>query len=142
TRGATSGDEGKLETSSSPATPDAPERAAVAAAIAEPPAGKSQARPPSADPARPKLVVGKTPGVLTDDHLAEAGRKVLRFHLARMVAREPGTREGTDNEELHGMRVATRRQRAAWRVFGDAFDQKRTARHPRRLRDVARDIGA
>ena len=32
------------------------------------------------------------------------------------------------------MRVATRRQRAAWRVFGDAFDPKRTARHRRRLR--------
>ena len=80
--------------------------------------------------------------MLTDDHLAEAGRKVLRFHLARMVAREAGTREGRDNEELHGMRVATRRQRAAWRVFGVAFDQKRTARHQRRLKEVARDLGA
>ena len=40
------------------------------------------------------------------------------------------------------MRVATRRQRAAWRVFGDAFDQKRTARHQRRLKAVARDLGA
>ena len=67
---------------------------------------------------------------------------MLRFHLARMVAREPGAREGTVNEELHGMRVATRRQRAAWRVFGDAFDQERTARHQRRLKEVARDLGA
>ena len=40
------------------------------------------------------------------------------------------------------MRVATRRQRAAWRVFGDAFDQKRTGRHQRRLKEVARDLGA
>ncbi|HEX7473373.1 MAG TPA: CYTH domain-containing protein, partial [Candidatus Limnocylindrales bacterium] len=47
------------------------------------------------------LVVGKTPGVLASDNVAEAGRKVLRFHLARMIAREPGTREGTDPEELH-----------------------------------------
>ena len=31
------------------------------------------------------------------------------------------------------MRVATRRQRAAWRVFGEAFDTKRTARHRKRL---------
>src|SRR5690349_10033641 len=45
---------------------------------------------------RPKLVVGKTPGVLADDHLAEAGRKVLRFHLARMIAKEAGTRTGED----------------------------------------------
>ena len=40
------------------------------------------------------------------------------------------------------MRVATRRQRAAWRVFGDAFDQERTARHQRRLKEVAHDLGA
>jgi CHAD domain-containing protein len=59
-----------------------------------------------------------------------------------MVAREAGTREGKDAEELHAMRVATRRQRAAWRVFGDAFDPKRTARHRRRLRLVAADLGA
>jgi CHAD domain-containing protein len=112
-----------------------------------------EVREPHADPtpvpvaapaakAEPRLTAGKTPGVLTDDHLAEAGRKVLRFHLARMVAREAGTREGRDNEELHGMRVATRRQRAAWRVFGVAFDQKRTGRHQRRLKEVARDLGA
>ena len=45
--------------------------------------------------------------------------------------RAPAT--GKDAEELHAMRVATRRQRAAWRVFGDAFDPKRTARYRRRL---------
>ncbi|HEY5630039.1 MAG TPA: CHAD domain-containing protein [Candidatus Limnocylindrales bacterium] len=90
----------------------------------------------------PRLTAGKTPGVLADDHIAEAGRKVLRFHLARMFAREAGTREGRDNEELHAMRVATRRQRAAWRVFGPAFDERRTRRHRQRLREVAADLGA
>ena len=90
----------------------------------------------------PRILVPKSPGVLADDHIAEAARKVLRFHLARMVAREAGTREGEDSEELHAMRVATRRQRAAWRVFGDAFDAKRTARHRKRLRLVAADLGA
>ena len=40
------------------------------------------------------------------------------------------------------MRVATRRQRAAWRVFGPAFDERRTRRHRQRLRDVAADLGA
>ena len=83
------------------------------------------------------LVVGKTPGVLPSDNVAEAGRKVLRFHLARMIAREPGTREGTDPEELHGMRVATRRQRAAWRVFGAWFRPDRTKRYRNGLREVA-----
>ena len=93
-------------------------------------------------PAPPRLVVPKSPGVLADDHLAEAGRKVIRFHLARMIAREAGMRDSHDPEELHAMRVATRRQRAAWRVFGGAFDHRYTNRYTRRLKLVARDLGA
>ena len=88
-----------------------------------------------------EIPVGKTPGVTADDLHAEAGRKVLRFHLARMIAREPGTREGKDPEELHAMRVSTRRMRAAWRVFGDGFRDERTARFRRRLRTVAARLG-
>ena len=90
----------------------------------------------------PALAVGKTPGVTRDDLLAEAGRKVLRFHLARMLAREEGTRTGLRIEDLHGMRVATRRMRAAWRVFGDGFRLDRTRRMRRRLRDLAARLGA
>ncbi|HZL14527.1 MAG TPA: CHAD domain-containing protein [Verrucomicrobiae bacterium] len=90
----------------------------------------------------PVLAVGKTPGVTRDDLLAEAGRKVLRFHLARMLAREEGTRTGVRIEDLHGMRVATRRMRAAWRVFGDGFRLDRTRRMRRRLRVLAARLGA
>ena len=89
-----------------------------------------------------RLVVGKTPGVTADDHVAEAGRKVMRFHLARMLAREAGTREGRDPEELHAMRVATRRQRAAWRVFGGSFRAGRTKRYRNGLREIASRLGA
>ncbi|MEO5939318.1 MAG: CHAD domain-containing protein, partial [Candidatus Limnocylindrales bacterium] len=74
--------------------------------------------------------------------VAEAGRKVLRFHLAKMIAKEAGTRDGSDPEDLHGMRVATRRQRAAWRVFGEAFRPDRTKKHRGRLREVAARLGA
>ena len=136
------------EDSPNPATePEAPRtvkpagrrRTKAKAAIA---VGADAGTAEAADDPRPHLVVGKTPGVLPDDHVAEAGRKVLRFHLARMIAREPGTREGVDPEQLHGMRVATRRQRAAWRVFGDAFRPDRTKRHRGRLREVAARLGA
>ena len=89
-----------------------------------------------------RLIVGKTPGVTADDHVAEAGRKVMRFHLARMLAREAGTREGKDPEELHAMRVATRRQRAAWRVFGASFRPGRTKRYRNGLREIASRLGA
>ncbi len=131
-----------------PAIPGAA-RPAVDPTAAGGPAGsipsEMPATPEPADeqrPEPPRILIPKSPGVLADDHLAEAGRKVLRFHLARMVAREPGAREGANPEELHGMRVATRRQRAAWRVFGDAFEPRRTSRHRKRLRRVAADLGA
>ena len=88
------------------------------------------------------LVVGKTPGVTAEDHIAEAGRKVMRFHLARMLAREAGTRAGVEPEELHAMRVATRRQRAAWRVFGSSFRPGRTKRYRNGLREIASRLGA
>jgi CHAD domain-containing protein len=93
-------------------------------------------------PSSDQLVVGKTPGVTADDHVAEACRKVLRFHLARMIVREAGVRSGADLEDVHAMRVATRRQRAAWRVFGAAFRPGRTKRHRAELRDVAARLGA
>jgi len=88
-----------------------------------------------------RLVVGRTPGVTSDDHIAEAGRKVMRFHLARMLAREAGVREGRDLEEVHAMRVATRRQRAAWRVFGASFRPGRTKRYRNGLREIASRLG-
>jgi CHAD domain-containing protein len=100
---------------------------------------KARAKP---EPDAPRLVVGKSPGVTADDHVAEAGRKVMRFHLARMLEREPGVRSGKDAEDVHKMRVATRRQRAAWRVFGEAYRRKRTRDYRDGLRDVARRLGA
>ena len=88
------------------------------------------------------LSVGKSPGVAADDPIAEAGRKVLRFHLARMLAVEAGTRSGENPEDLHKMRVATRRMRAAWRVFGDGFRRGRVRRSVGGLRTLAGHLGS
>jgi CHAD domain-containing protein len=101
-----------------------------------------QARAAKAEREAPRLVVGKTPGVTGDDHVAEAGRKVMRYHLARMLDHEPGVRAGVEMEAVHKMRVATRRQRAAWRVFGDAFRRARTKRYRDGLRETASRLGA
>jgi CHAD domain-containing protein len=59
-----------------------------------------------------------------------------------MIAKVAGPRVGVEPEDLHGMRVATRRQRAAWRVFGEAFRPERTKKHRGRLREVAARLGA
>ena len=96
----------------------------------------------TAAPPDTHLTIGKTPGVISDDHVAEAARKVMRFHLARMLAREAGVRSGNDLEDVHAMRVATRRQRAAWRVFGTAFRDNRTRRYRKGLREIAGRLGA
>jgi CHAD domain-containing protein len=101
--------------------------------------GEQERAPGESD--APRLVVGKSPGVVAEDHIAEAGRKVMRFHLARMLEREPGVRNGNDMEDVHKMRVATRRQRAAWRVFGEAFRKKRTKTYRSGLRNIARRLG-
>ena len=117
--------------------------AAVAAAEAPGGADGGPALPP--DPpvvlAGPVLSTDKTPGVAGDDHLAEAGRKVLRFHLARMLDVEAATRSG-DVRALHKMRVATRRQRAAWRVFGETYRATRTKRYRAGLKTLAARLGA
>jgi CHAD domain-containing protein len=98
--------------------------------------------PVDQQPETPRLVVGKSPGVQADDHIAEAGRKVMRFHLARMIEREPGVRSGVDIDDVHKMRVATRRQRAAWRMFGRSFRNGRTKPYRSGLRSLARRLGA
>lgn len=85
--------------------------------------------------------VPRAPGLTVDDTLAEAGRKVLRMHLARMLAAEEGTRLGQDIEELHRMRVATRRMRSVWRVFDGAYRPKVQRRYVRELRSVASALG-
>ena len=52
-----------------------------------------------------------------DVTLGELAYAVLRRQLAVLRAKEPGTRLGEDPEELHDMRVATRRLRAALDLF-------------------------
>ncbi len=93
------------------------------------------------DPTHRLPRVPTSPGVKADDTLGEAGRKVLRMHLARMLHFEAGGRLGDDTEELHRMRVATRRMRAAWQVFDGAYRPKVQRRYVKELRSIARELG-
>ena len=58
--------------------------------------------------------------------LGEVAFAVLRTQFAEMRDHEPGTRLGDDPEELHDMRVPTRRTRAAMKVFRDALPERAT----------------
>lgn len=81
------------------------------------------------------------PGILSNDPLAEAGRKILRFQFAEMLRHEEATRGGEDIEALHDMRVATRRMRAAFVVFESGFDPQETRRYLKGLRAAGRALG-
>jgi len=73
--------------------------------------------------------------------VGEVACAVMRRNLEAFVAREPGTRLGEDPEELHDMRVASRRLRAAIVLFQEALPVRAV-----RLRDelgwVAEALGA
>jgi triphosphatase len=72
--------------------------------------------------------------------LGEVAFAVLRAQFAQMRSHEPGTRLGDDPEELHDMRVPTRRMRAAIKVFRGALPE-RAGWFGEELRWVAHALG-
>jgi CHAD domain-containing protein/transposase-like protein len=80
-------------------------------------------------------------GLEPTDSLAEAGRKVLGFYFGQMLAHEPEARLGQDIEAIHDMRVATRRMRAAFRVFEPGLRKKATQPLRDGLRATGRNLG-
>jgi CHAD domain-containing protein len=83
----------------------------------------------------------KSIGIFPDDSLADAGRKVWLYHFAIMMSHEKGTMLGNDIEELHDMRVATRRMRSAFDIFMPAFSLKLMKRYLKGLRSVGQALG-
>ena len=60
-------------------------------------------------------------GISESSTMGELAYAVLRRQLGVLRDKEPGTRLGEDAEELHDMRVATRRLRAALALFSDVL---------------------
>ena len=92
--------------------------------------------------AAPAAAPKKRPDILPSDTMTEAAVKTLRFHLAKMLEHEEGTRLGEDPEELHDMRVSTRRMRMALRVFADYLDPDVLRPVLKGLRRTGRTLGA
>jgi inorganic triphosphatase YgiF len=90
---------------------------------------------------RAKREKTKYPDIRPDDPMNKAGRKTLRLHFERMLAHKAGTQLGEDIEELHDMRVATRRMRAAFRLFSPYFDPKTIQPYLKGLRQIGRALG-
>lgn len=81
------------------------------------------------------------PGIVPRDTVAEAARKTLRCHFSRMLAHEAGTIDGTDSEELHDMRVAVRRLRAAVQLFRPYLPKQHATYLRKDLRRLGRALG-
>ena len=62
-----------------------------------------------------------TIGLQATQSLAEAGRKVFIHHFHDFLKCEEGVRSGENTEDVHDMRVATRRMRATLRIFQRGF---------------------
>jgi CHAD domain-containing protein len=86
---------------------------------------------------KPRQFIGISP----DDTMAEAGKKVWLYYFAEMLNHEEGTLLGENVEELHDMRVATRRMRTAFDIFGPVYDPKTIKRHLKGLRTIGRVLG-
>lgn len=98
------------------------------------------AHEPRSKMAQAAAMVEAAAPLTADEPFAEAGRRVLRDHLRRMLEREAATRAG-DALALKQMRVATRRMRATWRLFDGAYESGAARRYVRELRRVARRLG-
>lgn len=70
--------------------------------------------------------------VSADLSVGETAFAALRQQFAKCLANDPGTRLGEDIERLHDMRVATRRMRAAFRLYEDFL--------PRRVLTLRKDL--
>lgn len=67
--------------------------------------------------------------VTPSSSMGELAFAVVRRQLAVLRVKEPGTRLGEDPEELHDMRVATRRLRAALSLFAGVLPVRAQAFH-------------
>lgn len=90
----------------------------------------------------PDLVVPPLGPPRPDVPIRDVVSRALMIDLRRMVHHEPGTRQGEDVEELHQMRVATRRLRATLRTYRPVLDEQWARDLGAALRPLADVLGA
>lgn len=77
--------------------------------------------------------------VSTEDSMAFVAHRIFEYQFSQMLAHEKGTRKGEDIEELHDMRVAVRRMRAAAIIFDNYLETKKVEPH---IKGLKRTLGA
>jgi CHAD domain-containing protein len=79
---------------------------------------------------------------LTDDSVRVFGAGILMRHLYALEDEIKGVRRGGDIENIHRMRVASRRFRSAFPLFSDCFPGKKTRRWNQEIRKITRSLGS
>jgi CHAD domain-containing protein len=82
-------------------------------------------------------VPGLGPGV----PLSRCARLIVDTRFREMMSYRAGTIAGEDIEQLHSMRVSTRRLRSAMRNFRNCFDRVGLRYHDRRVKEIADALG-
>lgn len=85
--------------------------------------------------------MGATERIHADTPMTVAGATILRRHFEELLSHEAGARKGEDPEEIHRMRVASRRMRASLRLFKGYLSPKLRRQVNERLRNLARLLG-
>lgn len=84
----------------------------------------------------------RAPGAdLGAEPVAEVARRTLRRFFDKLLAREEAVLRGEDSEDVHQMRVATRRLRAALQNLAGVFEPELIRRYRKGLRQIAEALG-
>lgn len=81
-------------------------------------------------------------GLGPDVPLGRCARLILDTRFREMMSYRDGTLLGDDIEQLHSMRVSSRRLRSAMRNFRDCFQEQGLRYHSDRMRVIAATLGA
>ena len=82
------------------------------------------------------------PDLGPDVPLARCARLIVDTRFREMMSYCDGTRAGVDIEQLHSMRVSSRRLRSAMKNFRSCFDRAGFDLHIERIREIADTLGA
>lgn len=80
-------------------------------------------------------------GLTSDARFRDAAGRVVLTRWREMMSYRDGTLLGEDIEELHAMRVSSRRLRAAMDAFAGAFPAKSFRRYLREVKTVTDTLG-
>jgi len=93
------------------------------------------------NPEKKKCRLGGEVTVKPTDSMAQLACRIFSYQFSCMLSHEEGTIKGKEIEELHDMRVAVRRMRAAAKVFESYLDFEQLEPHLKGLRRTLGSLG-